>query len=392
MDLTTDFDHHDPGLHQDPAYWDRIDELRARYPIGYSTRYGGFWFLTSYAYVLRAFQDRTFVSSSGVSIPTPPTPRVAPIELDLPRQRVYRRDVNPYFTVEAVKTYEAGLRRLAYRLLDEIVVERQCDMARDYARKFPSMAFFEIVLHRPLDELTRVVPLTHTITYDPDPQRKGEAMVAMMHYCEELFSQRQAAGPKGDMLDAVMALDCDEVPFDDWLRLTGFSQLIQGGLGTSANLIGNIVRLLIDYPDIEIRVRQDRSLVDALIEEALRLHPPLNFIARSATVDTEVGDGLVRAGDRVLLVIAAANRDPDEFFSPRIPNLDRRQNRHLAFGAGIHRCIGSNLARLQVKVAIEALLDRVQGLRIPDGATIEYYSDVQRGPASFPVEFGPVAA
>jgi cytochrome P450 len=319
MDLTTDFDHHDPGLHQDPRYWERIDDLRDRYPIGYSTRYGGFWFLTKYAHVLRVFQDRTFVSSRGVAIPVPPTPRVAPIELDLPRQRVYRHDVNPFFTVAAVKSYESSLRQLAHRLLDEVVAAGQCDIAKDYARTFPPTAFFEIVLQRPVEELQRIIPITHAITYDPDPTRKGEAIVAMMHYCEELFAERTAMGPQHDMLDAVMHLECDQVPFDDWLRLTGFSQLIQGGLGTSANLIGNIVHLLVEHPEIEARVREDRSLIDALIEEALRLYPPLNFLARSATVDSEVGDQVVRAGERVLLVIAAANRDPDEFPSPRPP-------------------------------------------------------------------------
>jgi cytochrome P450 len=300
--------------------------------------------------------------------------------------------VNPFFTVAAVNSYEAALRRLAHRLLDDFVVAGRGDIAKDYARTFPPTAFFEIVLQRPVDELQRIIPITHAITYDPDPQRKGEAIVAMMHYCEELFAERNAVGRKHDMLDAVMHLHCEQVPFDDWLRLTGFSQLIQGGLGTSANLIGSVIQLLVEQPEIEAQVREDRSLVDALMEEALRLYPPLNFLARRATVDSEVGDQLVRAGERVLLVIAAANRDPDEFPNPRTPDLNRRQNRHLAFGAGIHRCIGSNLARLQVKIAIDALLDRIRDVRLPEDASIEYYSDTQRGPASFPIEFVPIAA
>jgi cytochrome P450 len=147
--------------------------------------------------------------------------------------------------------------------------------------------------------------------------------------------------------------------------------------------------VLCEHRDLQDRVRADPSLIPALMEECLRLDAPVPLMFRTGRRDIEVAGQQIRKGDKVCLVFGAASRDPEVFERPGDVDLERPHCRHLTFGAGVHRCIGSNLARLQIRVAIEQLMARLGPFWIPDPGEVRYRSLQARGPSSIPLEFLP---
>jgi cytochrome P450 len=227
------------------------------------------------------------------------------------------------------------------------------------------------------------------LSFDPDVKRKGEAVAHIRDWATGVLDRHSSRAPeaKGDIVDAIIGLRENAANFTETELNTGVGLLAQGGIGTSAQLIGSTVNVLCERPELQARVRDDPGLVPSLVEEVLRTEPPVTVMFRTATRDVEVAGQNIAKGDKVGLFFAAANRDPDVFDRPDEVNIDRQANPHMAFGLGAHRCAGSNLARLQVRVAVEQLLMRLSPFRMPAGATVEYMTASQRGPSSIPLEF-----
>jgi cytochrome P450 len=318
-----------------------------------------------------------------------------PIEKDPPRQQVFRRHVNPYLTPMAVAGLEDGIRAIADELIDTFVEQGACDLSVDFARRLPGTVFFRLVIPEGDDALVALDRWVRQLSFAPDPNKKAEAAAHMRDWASGVL-ERHATG-RGetedvrDIVDAVVALKDSDADFTEAELNSGVQLLAQGGIGTSAQLIGSTVYVLCRDPALQDRVRSDPDLVPNLIEEVLRTEPPVTAMFRTATRDVEIEGQQVREGDKVGLFFAAANRDPDVFDRPDEVDIERPVNPHLAFGLGAHRCAGSNLARLQVRVAIEQLLARLSPFAIPAGATVEYMTASQRGPSSLPLSFEPGA-
>jgi cytochrome P450 len=230
------------------------------------------------------------------------------------------------------------------------------------------------------------------ISFDADLARRGAAVGQLRAWVAELFAARTSQPRSRDIVQAIMSLAGE--PASDLTEeelYSGVEVLALGGIGTSADLIGAIVCILSRDPDLQDRVRNDLRLVPALVEEALRLEPPLAVVFRTATRDVSIDGHHIERGQKVGLFIGAANRDPAVFDRAEYVDIDRERNPHLTFNAGVHRCLGSNLARLQVKVAVEQLLTRLSPFRIPAGGRVEYLTRQERGPCSVPLEFTPGA-
>jgi cytochrome P450 len=351
----------------------------------------GYWAVTRYAAVRAIAQDhQTFVSGLGVSLDRPTEaqqPYVMPIEIDPPRQREYRRRVNPHLAPVAVAEFEAAIREIADGLIDQFVERGECDIAVDFARVLPGTVFFRLVAGADDDTLAELEPLARTLSFDLDPTRRAEAAALMRDWASSLLESRSSPSAPTDVVDAVRSLKADAGQFADHELNSGLQILAQGGIGTSAQLIGAVVVLLSAHQDVQTRVRNNPSLIPGLVEESLRLEPPVAMMLRTAVLDTQVSGVTVHAGDRVALLYGAANRDPAVFERPHEFDIDRAINPHVAFGLGVHRCIGSNLARLQVRIAIEQLLARLGPFEIPSGGKVEYVSAGQRGPISIPLVF-----
>jgi cytochrome P450 len=184
--------------------------------------------------------------------------------------------------------------------------------------------------------------------------------------------------------------DSDE-PFEEDDLRSGLQILTQGGIGTSASAIGAIMLELSKDHALQERVRGDLSLIPAVVEETLRMEAPVPIMFRTATRDVEIEGRHIKKGDKVCLLFGAAGRDPAVFDHPGEFDLDRPHCRHITFGAGPHRCVGSNLARLQIRVAVEQLVTRLSPFRVPEGGEVVYSSRQARGPVSIPLEFSPAA-
>jgi cytochrome P450 len=386
------FDYTSPEV-RGPGYWDAVKVVQDHGPLTWVDSNGGFWAATSYDLVLRMAQDwETFSSGEGVALNRPGpdvVPYIMPIDVDPPRQRAYRKQLNPHFVPKILRRYEDAIGAVADELIDTFIERGGCDIAVDFARKFPGTVFFRMIVSCTDEDFRRVEPSARVVSFESDdPEKFARGAADLREWASGVLASRAAEARAYDVVDAVMHLRDNGEYFADHELLSGLQILAQGGIGTSASAIGVIMRVLAQQPELQDRVRQDPALVPALMEECLRLEPPVALMFRTVTRDIEIDGKPIKQGDKVGLFFGAANRDPAVFDRPDEVLIDRPHNRHLAFGAGPHRCIGSNLARLQIRLATERLLDRLPPFRLPDGAQVTYFSGQARGPASVPLEFG----
>ncbi len=397
MSDTVTFDFSSPDL-AGPDYWDALREVQRRSPLTWvetNERYGGFWLATGYDVVLQMAQDwETFSSAEGVALGRPGPdvlPYFAPLEMDPPRQRAYRKQVNPHLTSKVMAIHEDGIRRVANELIDTFVDRGSCDIAKDFNRKFPGTVFFRLVIGCTEEEFRAMEPVAGDITFaDPKSERWPRAVNALRTWAATVLESRDASGlDVDDVVSAICHLNDTGEAFVDYERASGLQILVQGGIGTSASALGVIMLVLCRDRDLQGRVQEDRALIPTLVEECLRLEPPLPLEFRTVRRDVDVAGQKLRQGDKVGMSFGAANRDPSVFDHPDEVDLERPHYRHLSFGAGVHRCIGSNLARLQIRVAVEQLVDRLSPFWLPENAQIEYSSRQARGPFSIPLDFTP---
>jgi cytochrome P450 len=400
--VKAEFDYASPEI-AGPQFWDAVEKLRELGPLVWVESSGGFWVATTYDMNLRIAQDwRNFTSAQGVALTRPSfeaMPRLVPIELEPPRHRTFRREVNPVLTVKAVAPLEDEIRAIADELIDGFVDRGSCDIAVEFARKFPGTVFFRLLVHSSDEEFAVAEQAARRISFESDDKEKFTRSASELRaWAGRVFDDHAAGRASGaDLAEAVRRLadtgladtglaDSGETWPDDE-RKAGLQILAQGGIGTSASAIGAVMVALSADPGLQARVRADLSLVPGLIEEMLRLEAPVPIMFRTARSDIEIDGQVIREGDKVCMIFGAAGRDPAVFDHPDQVDLDRPHCRHMTFGAGIHRCIGSNLARLQIRVAVEQLVTRLGEFGIPDGGEVTYSSRQSRGPVSIPLEF-----
>jgi cytochrome P450 len=358
--------------------------------VTHSDQYGGFWVVTRYEDVLQVAQDwATFSSAEGLTVPRAPiSVRNLPVEVDPPIHRVYKRLINAYFTPAAVQPWERRTQALATRLIDAFVEEGRCEFMVDFARQYPARSFFELALNAPEDEIERVAYLASKSSIPNDPEA-AECWAGLSRWIGSFVEQRRSQPPRDDVVDGVLNAEIEGRLITDE-EVVGIVQLlILGGLETTAGALGLAMIRFCQQPEIPARLRQEPELIAPSIEELLRLDGPFIAIARTATRDTELGGRRIKQGDKVIIYWASAGRDVAEFSEADSFALERRHNRHLAFGAGPHRCAGSNLARMNMRIALTELVTRLQDLRLQDGADIHYHTTFTRAPLAVPIAFAP---
>lgn len=390
--MTVTFDYASPEI-AGPQFWDAVAELQRLGPLVWVDN-PGFWAATSQETILEIAKDwENFSSRDGVAFDRPTfeaLPRMVPLEIDPPRHRSYRKQVNPQLTIKRVSPLHDSIREIADELIDAFVDQGKCDIAVDFARKFPGTVFFRLVVHCSDEDFHKAEPSARVISFESDDKEKfASAAAELRAWAAKVFESRDGEAEIDDIVNAVMHLEDADEPFVDHELRSGLQILAQGGIGTSASAIGAIMLALCEDPELQERVRTDHSLVPRLVEEVLRLEAPVPLMFRTAQNDVEIAGQKIKKGDKICMIFGAAGRDPEVFDDPGTLDLDRPHCRHLTFGAGVHRCIGSNLARLQIRIAIEQLLTRLGPFRIPDGAEVTYSSRQSRGPSSIPLEFDP---
>ena len=364
--------------------------MRAEHPVTWSEQHGGFWVVTRHEDVLRVAQDwRTFSSAHGVSVPhTESTVPAIPEHVDPPLHREYRRIINPYFTPQAVAQYEPAARDLITRLIDGFVEAGECEFMADFASPFPGLSFFALVLDAPADEARALNEVTMQATNPRNPDR-GAAWKQLNDWVAEFAAGRRREARRGEVVDAILHAEIDGRPITDTEVVGMIQLLILGGLDTTAGALGHFMLRFIDEPEIPARLRAEPATIPAAVEELLRLDGSFVAIARTAMADTEIGGQAIAKGDKVLIAWASANRDEAEFSCPHAYMPERERNRHLGFGAGPHRCAGSHLARMNLRLAVGELVRRLEDVRLQDGAEVPLHSAFNRLPLAVPIRFRP---
>ena len=355
---------------------DTMARMRELCPVAHSEEYGGYWVVSSYEQALAVAQDwGAFSSAHGLSVSkTPTVVRNLPVEADPPEQRVYKRLVNPYFTPAAVARWEQPTRDLVTRLIDGFAGQGSCEFMDAFARPFPALAFFQFAVNAPAEDLEHVAYLASKSSTPNDPAAR-DCWLGLYTWIKDFIAARREQPPRDDVVDAVINAEIDGRPITDDEIIGTVQLLMLGGLETTAGALGLAL------------LRADPGRIPDAIQELLRLDTSFVSVARTAMSDVELGGQQIRKGDKVLIHWASANRDGAEFPDPDAFDDRRERNRHLSFGAGPHRCVGSNLARMNMRIAVEELLRRLDDIRLEPGAEIRYHAGLTRSPLRVPITF-----
>ena len=398
LDWATDFDIFDPGYVKDPApIW---DELRSGCPIAHSERWGGAWMATKYDDLRELVRMVPELSSrSPAVVPLPPGMREEaiaeakmygsenpPITADPPEHKAYKQLILPFFTPTAVEGYRKFTEDLAHQLIDRIVDKGVGDAAEDFAQQIPPRVIAQMLGIDPargddFTEWTRgVIELGQT-----DPKARREYRAIIRDFFAEMITQRRAK-PADDMISRLIDAEIDGKPLSDHTIQGVCFLLLVAGIDTTWSSIGSSLWHFAGHAGDRRRLAGDPELFPTAIEEMLRFYAPV-MMARKVTKHVEIGDKVLCPGDKMILNFPAGNRDPDIFDRPDEVMLDRERNRHVAFGLGIHRCAGSNLARMEMDVALRAWFERIPEFELSDPDAVTWAGGQVRGPRSVPVRF-----
>jgi cytochrome P450 len=384
------FDHLSPELARE--LHPTLARARSLCPVARSDAHGGFWVATRYSDVLRVAQDwRTFSSELGIGVPAPPQQmKILPVTIDPPLQRTFKRLVNAHFTPAKVAPWAGPTRALVNRLIDAFIERGECDFMTELARPLPGLAFFDLALHAPagdLDEVNHYATMA-SLTHLPESR---DCLMKLAAWVGGFVEQRRKDGPRGDVVDAVMSAEIEGRPIAPEEVIGTIQLLILGGLETTAGVLGAAMLRFCEHPEIPALLCARPELIGAAVEELLRLDGSFICVGRTARHDGEIDGHRISAGEQVIIYWASANHDEAEFPEPDAFDLGRPENRHIAFGAGPHRCVGSNLARMNLRIAFAEIVRRLTDIKLRPGADIEFHSTYNRAPLSVPITFSPRA-
>ena len=354
-----DFDFHGYALDN---IFDTYKELRDQCPVGRSDKYGGFWFLLRSDDIFSAEQStNTFLVAPSMLLPPFGTDvPLIPIDIDPPEHAEYRRLLLPLFTPRAVAQLDEGIHRTARELATEVAAQEIVDVSAEFARPMPTVIFSRLAGF-PEADWPKFDRWVDDIIYERtvSEERARKAGREVMDYFGALLEARAGRADTGDIISHLLSAEIKGRKLTRGELLSFCFLLFVAGLDTTAWAIRSSLWYLAQHADAQARLRESPDLIPAAAEEFLRTLSPVQAMARTCRKDTEVSGQKIRAGDRVVLVFGAGNRDPGIYESPDEIVLDRESNRHLAFGGGIHRCLGSNLGRRELVIAIEEFLRAV---------------------------------
>ncbi len=397
-DWATDYDIFDDDYVRDPfPIW---KELRESCPIAHSTRWGGSWLPTKYEDLQAMVRMVPELSSRSPAV-IPPSPELReeliaeikeygsenpPITADPPEQITYRRLILPFFNPKAVEAYRPSTEQLCHDLIDRFIDKGSADAAVDYAQQIPPRviaAMLGIDTNR-ADEFTEwtrgILELGQT-----QPELRRKYRIVVREFFAEMVAERRKE-PRDDMISKLIDSEIEGEPLSDHTVIGMCNLLLVAGIDTTWSSIGAAMWHFAGHAKDRRRLAQEPELFTTAIEEMLRYYSPVTM-ARKVTEPVSMGDAHFNPGDKVLLNFPAANHDPEVFDNPDEVVLDRERNRHIAFGVGIHRCAGSNLARMEMDVSLRVWFERIPEFELSSPEAVTWVGGQVRGPRSVPVTF-----
>jgi cytochrome P450 len=394
-DWATDFDHTHPDYAAAaPQIW---DELRDRCPVAHTDRFGGAWLPTRAADVRAVAEDTEHFTSRSVIVsdfrpPEEIAPRgfAPPITSDPPFHQDARRLLLPPFSPKAIAEWEQTTRETCRELLDRIEAELAdgdgtTDAAVTYTSHIP-VRIIAKMLDLPEEDGDRFRVFISRILETPGQNGEIDPGETLQAYLVEKIRDRREEGRRGDDLVSYLldVTDEDGNHLSDEHIFGTIALLLIAGIDTTWSAIGASLWHLAQHPDDRRRWVEDPDVRQFAVEEFLRFYAPVTM-ARLVAEDTEIGGCPVAKDDWVLLPFPAYNRDGEAFERADEFVIDRARNRHSAFGLGIHRCLGSNLARMELTVALEEWMDRFPDFELCDPDTVRWSTGQVRGPRCLPV-------
>lgn len=354
-----DFDFHGPALDD---VFDTYKTLREQCPVGRSSKHGGFWYLTKSEDIFTAEQDPdTYSVAPSMMLPSFGTDvPLIPIDIDPPEHTDYRKLLLPLFTPKATARLEDGMHQTAKDLAVEVAAQDVVDVSAGFARPMPTIIFSRLAGF-PEKDWPKFDQWVDDIIYERtvDPERARRASQDVMDYFDELLKERAGNTDTSDLVGHLLNVEMAGRKLTHDELISYCYLLFLAGLDTTAWAIRSSLWFLAQHPKEQAALRENPDMIPTAAEEFLRTLSPVQGMARTCKADVEVGGEQIKAGERVVLMFGAGNRDPEVYDDPDEIIIDRENNRHLAFGGGIHRCLGSNLGRRELIVALEEFLAAV---------------------------------
>jgi cytochrome P450 len=370
---------------ESPVHWQARDQYGAR----------GFWIVSRYDDVKQVSKSpRLFCSERGTNIRDPQGMQGGGrmmLMMDPPDHVRFRKLVTSGFTPRRIDAIEPHVREIVDAILDQVAGKGECDFVTDVAAELPLRVIAEF-LGVPEGDRHKIFDWSNRLIGFEDPEFMKDAAnftaaLEMYGYADRLAEER-LANPQDDITTLLLHAEVDGEKLSRPEFSAFFLLLAVAGNETTRNLISHGMRLLIEHPEARERLLADRSLLPTAIEEMLRFSPPVMYFRRTATQDSEIAGTKIAAGDKVTVWYPSANRDEAVFERPDEFDVARHPNDHLAFGIGEHFCIGSHLARLEIRVMFEKLLERLPDIQ-PNGPVRYLRSHFINGVKSMPVRFTP---
>jgi cytochrome P450 len=391
-DWATDWSHLEPEWAE--RMYDILDDLRGRCPVAHTDRFGGGWLPTRYEDVSKVAYDTDHFTSRAIIVSNfrppyeiAPMGGSPPISSDPPFHHDARRLLLPAFTKAAVERLEPATRAFCHGLIDAMEGREVVDAAADYAQHIP-MRVIADMLGFPQEDTDKF-----KVYVEQSLEGINAPVEERMANFDELFNyllvqiRAHIAEPRDDLTQYLLDVEIYGQKLEPFHVAGTMALLLIAGIDTTWSAIGASLWHLASHPEDRARLVAEPDLLPTAMEEFLRAYAPVTM-ARLVKQEVEVGGVTMHPEDWVLLSFPSANRDPDAFERADEIIIDRQVNRHAAFGLGIHRCVGSHLARMELRVALEVWLERYPEFSLDDPSAVRWAASQVRGPRTVPVRIG----
>ncbi|MCW2800809.1 MAG: cypA [Aeromicrobium sp.] len=392
-DIQYDFDIHDSNAADD--LFETYAEMRNRCPVAHTPHYGGHWVATKYDDIHDILRNPTVFSSESVNIPGTigQDGPMIPIEVDPPDHGIYRKLINPLFSPKRMADLEPQIRALVNELIDQMLESNRVDFVEAFARELPSRVFlalmgWDIADASRFNEWVDLIVLGKPGASEEEATEvRTAAAMEVYAYFAEMIDDRAGSDDAEDITQILINGTFEDRELTQFEVLNILFLFLIGGLHTVQGQLAHTVIFMAENPIVRKQLATDLSLVDSAVEEMLRWESAI-CPARLVKEDVVLGGVQLRAGDKVLIPFTSANRDEEKFDNADTVDIAREPNPHIAFGAGNHRCVGSHLARLELRIAFEELHRRMPAYRLdPADPPVRHLSQI-KGVVKLPLIIG----